>query len=148
MKPSAITAVALQPLAIFALGIAMGYLLSGASQIPHWSKRVSKDKGVFFLGVTLKFKTVEGKEKVKELFKPVADYVATHEMSTVSYEMLESDKDDKLVYIAERYQTKDAYLNIHKKSPEFLKFRAKLTELSDTYEMEGNSYIESNIGFF
>lgn len=51
--------------------------------------------------------------------------------------------------IFERYVDKDAYLNIHKKSKEFIEFREKLQDMikAEVVKLDGNSYIESNYGY-
>ena len=84
-----------------------------------------------------------------ELFKPLAHYVATYEPGTVSYDLLQSEKDPLRIYLVERYIDKVAYLEVHKKSKEFISFRAKLQKMQDDklVYLEGDSFIESNVGF-
>ena len=85
------------------------------------------------------------KYKFATEFSKFADYVLSHEPTTLSYETAESDKEDNQVVIIERYVNKDAYLNIHKKSAEFLEFRGKLAAMD--VEISGHSYYETNTGF-
>jgi hypothetical protein len=63
--------------------------------------------------------------------------------------VLESDKDDKKIFVLERYVTKDAFLNIHRKSVQFITFRQKLSDMTDRKEatIEGQSYIETGLGY-
>ena len=99
------------------------------------------------MGITIKFKTPKDKQNFAEIFAPYAKFVATGEVETISYELSESDKDPLQIFLIERYTNKAAYLDIHRKTPEFVAFRAKLAELSATMTMDGHSYIESNVGF-
>lgn len=81
----------------------------------------------------------------EKAFTPLAAYVTEKEPHTVSYAYARSDKDPKKIMIYERYRDKEAYLDIHKHSEPFLKFRPQLQELDAT--IEGESYLESNLGF-
>jgi quinol monooxygenase YgiN len=109
--------------------------------------RETVNKGAFFLGITIKFNTEEDKKVFFSIFGPYAQFVATTELGTISYELSESDKSNLQIFLVERYINKEAYLDIHRKTEEFIKFRSKLSELSTTMVMDGHSYIESNLGF-
>jgi quinol monooxygenase YgiN len=109
--------------------------------------RRSKHRDAFLLAITIKFNTVEDKQKFIEIFDPYAKYIATVEPGTISYELSESDKSPLQIFLIERYVNKNAYLEIHRKTETFINFRAKLTDLSATMTMDGHSYIESNVGF-
>jgi quinol monooxygenase YgiN len=101
-----------------------------------------------YIGVKIVFPTIEAKETFINDFIPVAEYVRKYELTTISYELLLSDKDKLLIYILERYVNKKAYLEIHKKSNEFLTFREKFQKLiNDGAKVDGESYVETNIGF-
>ena len=52
-------------------------------------------------------------------------------------------KNELLVF--ERYVNKEAYTDFHRKSIDFMNFRAKLSKMD--VKIEGHSYVESNIGF-
>ena len=45
--------------------------------------------------------------------------------------------------------TKDAFLNIHRKSAQFISFRQKLSDMTERKEatIEGQSYIETGLGY-
>lgn len=102
----------------------------------------------FYLGVAITFPSNEDKETFIELFKPMAKYVEDYELGTLSYQLQQSDKDPLRVHVLERYKDKDYYLNVHKTSREFLAFRAELQKLFDKgAKVEGQSYIETDIGF-
>ena len=110
-------------------------------------KRFSTGKSEFFLGVAITFDSEHYKEEFKKSFKPLAEYVMENEFSTLSYKLSESDKDSLKVFIAERYDSKESYLEIHRKSKQFLLFKKQLTNMSNHLEIVGHSYIESNLGF-
>ncbi|CAM9975915.1 unnamed protein product, partial [Heterosigma akashiwo] len=103
----------------------------------------------FVLGVTATFVSVEHKREFVRLFRPVAEYVKQQEKTTLSYELLFSDKDELRIYIFEQYENKSSYLNIHKRSAEFLSFRADLQGMLDKKHaaLEGDSYLVSGLGF-
>jgi quinol monooxygenase YgiN len=106
----------------------------------------SREKeGVFVLAVTMRFKTTSDYEKFVAIWTPVADHCRNYEPGTLSYEMMQSDKDPNQIMILERYATKDDYLEVHKKSAPFLTFRPQLAALEP--EIAGQSYIESNVGY-
>lgn len=110
----------------------------------------SKSSEVFSLLVTAKFDTIEHKTEFLAVFGPYAEYVKTHEPTTLAYEVLLSDKDPLQLLIMERYQDKDhAYLEVHRSSAEFLAFRPKLKAMQDQgfVELSGHSYLDAGLGF-
>ncbi len=132
-------------------GIVIGAALfnfSGHNKISS-GPRKSAVEGAFVLGVSVKFQTIADKDNFKELIRPVADFVSKYELNTISYEVMESDKEPTQIYILERYKTKFDYLEVHRKGEAFLVFRGKFQELiaSGKATLDGHSYIESNIGF-
>lgn len=93
--------------------------------------RATAHKNVFFLGVTITFVDQKSKADFIELFTPYARFVAANEPTTISYELCQSDKNDLQLFVTERYVSRDAYLNIHRKTNEFQVFREKLAQMSD-----------------
>jgi quinol monooxygenase YgiN len=89
--------------------------------------------------------TITDKSRFAVLFSKLAEYVVNQEPTTLSYELAESDKEKNKVVVVERYVNKDSYILIHKRSPEFLEFREKMSEMD--IEINGHSYMETNIGF-
>lgn len=134
----------LSQIALITIGIGIGILISN---IYKGNNRVSNNESTFFLGITIIFKTMEDKNEFKLLFSPLAEYVKKNERNTLSYEMCESDKDPNRIFLIERYRTKHDYLEIHRKSEQFLEFRGLFELMKDKYTMEGHSYIESKIGY-
>ena len=140
-----VEAIVLLSVGIF-IGVTVSYGSRCLPQSPN-SYRTTKNKGAFFLGITIKFNTAEDKQNFIEIFGPYAKFVAAGETETISYELSESDKSPLQIFLVERYTNKEAYLDIHRKTDQFIAFRAKLTELGATMSMDGHSYIESNLGF-
>jgi len=102
----------------------------------------------FYLGVGVIFPSVREKEIFKVLFRPLAKYVKDNEPGTISYEVLESDKDENRILILERYVNKDYYLTIHRSSKEFLSFRGEFQKMIDAgAKVDGQSYLETGIGY-
>lgn len=134
-----------------AFGIFIGVTLAYTLFLRGPSARLSstKTKQVFLLSVIMQFKSLEAKEHFKILFQPYAEYVRMHEPQTISYMLYESDKDSLQVMIFERYINKDAYLNIHRISKEFISFREKLQAMvqESLVKLDGHSYLESSLGF-
>ena len=93
--------------------------------------RATAHKNVFFLGITITFVDAKSKAEFIELFTPYARFVAANEPTTISYELCQSDKNELQLFVNERYVSKDAYLNIHRKTNEFQVFREKLAQMSD-----------------
>ena len=142
------------------LGAVLTYLLVSPSSSPSSSSTSSSSSGgcpyarryaadnAFFLGVAITFPSVEEKSQFMEMFKPLAKYVENYELGTLSYELMESDKEALRIMILERYKDKDYYLNVHRTSKEFLSFREKFQDMINKgTKVDGHSYIESGIGF-
>lgn len=130
-----------QQVILVTLGIGIGILMNSLY------KSYNVNRNTFFLGITIVFNTSADKDEFKTLFTPLAKFVKANEPDTLSYELCESDKDEKRIFLIERYTTKNAYLEIHRKSEPFLKFRGLFESMKQKYTMEGHSYIESNIGY-
>lgn len=131
-------------LAAFATGLLVSYLWNPS---PASVRRENTNK-TFYLGVTITFPNEAEKKYFIELFRPLATYVEKFELGTISYTILDSDKQNNKVYILERYKSKEYYLSIHKSSPEFLSFREKLQQMvTKGAVIEGDSFLETGIGF-
>lgn len=103
-------------------------------------------KASFLLLVQLEFASVEDRIAAEEAWKPEADHCGRNEPGTLSYELARSDKNDRAVVIIERYADKDeAYLNVHKGSAAFKKFRPQLAALKP--KIVGESYVASDLGY-
>jgi quinol monooxygenase YgiN len=110
---------------------------------------------VFTLSVALKFRDEQAKSDFLSLLSTYSPYVEEHEPTTLTYQMMQSDKDSLEMLLLERYVNKNAYLNVHRKSPEFVRYREKVTALSGVdgggapgLVMQGSSYDDIEIGFF
>lgn len=120
---------------------------SSAGKGCPFARRYASDQA-FFLGVAITFPNAEDKTSFKDMFVPLAKYVEHYELGTLSYELLESDKDPLRIFILERYKDKDYYLNVHRTSEEFLSFRGKFQDMiSRGTVVDGHSYLETGVGF-
>lgn len=129
--------------------------VSGTSSSDRVSEYLddSNSQDQFILSIQLVFKTENGLEYFKDIFANMAKWVYNNENGTISYSMAVSDKDMLQVLIYERYVNKDAYLDIHKKSMEFLAFKKKMMAMNEEgvkdqlgWEMTGQSY-QKPVGF-
>jgi quinol monooxygenase YgiN len=107
---------------------------------------------IFTLCVTLKFHRIADKVLFQELFEPYARWVENNELTTLSYQLLQSDSNPLEIMLLERYASKSAYLDIHKKTEQFVAYKGKLIRLkginsSSTFEISGSSYYNADIGF-
>ena len=141
--------------ALVGVGCLVVGLLMGRYVLPRGFKpkkeliRASNEKNVFVLLVTITFPNVDEKNRFKKLFEPMAKYVAEKELTTVSYEVAESDKDERQVVVIERYADRKAYSEIHRNSAVFKEYKQRMKELDREGKMiiHGHSYYETNIGF-
>jgi len=132
-------------LALVATGAVFGALLMRASTS---SRRVQEPpRNAFVLCVTLQFKSERARDAFKSLFAGFAAWVRANEPATLSYDVLQSDKDALKVTIVERYATRGDYADVHRTSDEFLAFRAQLKSMEADYTMTGDSYLASDLGF-
>ena len=136
--------------AVLGAVLAMAFMKShsATTRNGHYYSSSGKES-FFFLGVTVKFRSLEDKQYFKSLFVPMANYVDKFEEKTMSYKLYESDSNPLQGFILERYVNKDAFVEIHRKSQEFNAFRSKLKtlEADKGVVLDGHSYIETDIGF-
>ncbi len=136
------------------LGAVLSYLIFSRQSTPNnpgsFSGSVLRRNAVdraFYLGVVIIFPDLNQKQQFINIFTPLANYVKEKELGTLSYELLESDKDPKRILISERYQSREYYLTVHKTSSEFLQFREGFQQLiANGTVVDGHSYYESGIG--
>ena len=113
-----------------------------------FSKKAKKEeaKPVWTLIVKLTFDSAEKVEQCKKLVGSYAQWIKENEPTTLSYQLMQSDKDPLQVCILERYKDKSySYAVLHKTSPEFFKFRPALAALEP--KIDGHSYEEDMTSF-
>ena len=113
------------------------------------SAAAGKENTPFTLLVTLNFATSALVSNFLAEIQPLCEYIGQHEPTTLSYEVLLSDKDDTMVTLLERYEDKDnAFLKIHRSSVPFQNFRAKLKAMEEKglVKVDGSSYLDSGVG--
>ncbi|KAL7529089.1 hypothetical protein ACHAXR_002791 [Thalassiosira sp. AJA248-18] len=144
-------------------GLFAGYCLGRWSTKNKAGPHVNVDGGAFVLVVNLKFSALVHRDAFLKLIEPVCKDVRANEgpsstlgsssgstETTLSYQVLISDKDPLMVMLLERYSDKErGYLEVHKSGSEFLKFRDHLKSMQDTKDVviEGQSYLETDLGF-
>ena len=106
---------------------------------------------IFTLCVTLNFQSTEGIDKFRPIFISYSDWVEKNEPTTLSYQLLRHDSKPLEVMILERYVTKDAYSNVHRKSDRFREFNSEFLGLQNIsggqFAISGNSYYDVPYGF-
>lgn len=133
---------------LFAAGLVAGIISCLAITSLFKTNTRFIEPNAFYLGVKIIFPNEDDKMTFETEFGQLALYIRRYEPNTISYELLQSDKDPLQVYILERYKTKIDYLEVHKKSEPFLAFREKFQKMIENgAKVEGDSYIESGIGF-
>ena len=154
---------------IFDIGYLYGSFHAETARGIEMSRPV-KSRGAFVLLVNVTFKSKRGlssisfmkkicryfnnemfnilsseKEDFADTFSKYTKYISIYEPTTLSYELVRSDTEENRLLLIERYVNKEAYTDVHKKSLEFLNFRAKLNRMDVI--IDGHSYFETNIGF-
>ena len=104
--------------------------LEQTSFVENDKKRAEHDEELM-RSITGKHNSIKEKvEQCKRLVGSYAQWIKENEPTTLSYQLMQSDKDPLQVCILERYADKsDAYAIAHKTSPEFFKFRPALAAL-------------------
>eukprot|EP01134_Creolimax_fragrantissima_P007248 CFRG7248T1 len=118
--------------------------VSGESFVDHavgYSKKnsspsVTDESSVVTLTVEIKFKTLEQKETMLNEFAVLAKYVEDSEPNTLTYKLLQSDKDDLYVNIWERYVAMTDKEDIHDVSKPFLSFMSEFKPMIERGELD------------
>ena len=85
---------------------------------------------MFILIVFVDFKNKKDMDLFKVNFKILQNYCLENESDfLIQYEYALSDKKDNRIVIIEKYLNKNYYLNIHKKSNEFLYFKNIISKI-------------------
>ena len=108
------------------------------------------EDNAFILSIMIEFQTRKGVQHFEKLFSSMAKWVQEHEQTTTSYSFATSDKDPLKGLIFEQYVNKEAYLNVHKSSSQFLDFKKRMVAMNDDdvretlgWNMTGQSYLLS-----
>ena len=133
--------------------VAAAYLLfSMYSRRSSTQTRADREKPTtasFILIVHVTFSSKKVKEDFKVLYAEEAEFCRKSEANTLSYELALSDRDELAGVIIERFRSKDDYLS-HKESSVFKRYREKLKKLEESgdVKLNGQSYYQSNLGYF
>ena len=111
-------------------------------------KKERKEKA-WVLAVVLQFKDEEAAATVLEAWEKLADYCFENEPILYHFEVAQSDQDPLKYNVFERYESKEAYLTIHKASDAFKEFKKVMVETQerDAVAINGSSYNELGQGF-
>ena len=103
----------------------------------------------FVLSVSLQFTDATTSKELIAAWKEAAEWCYKYEDFLFAYEIAQSDKDPLKYVIIERYRSKDDYVNTHRSSPAFKRFRPKMRALQDggRVVVTGDSYHELGVGF-
>lgn len=94
------------------------------------------------LAVQLTFSSEAKVTQMLEAIVPLIDYIRESEPTTLGYKVMRGDDEPLKVMVLERYVDKDnAYLKVHRSSPQFYTFKGKLKELDPL--VDGHSFNES-----
>eukprot|EP00667_Euglena_gracilis_P022106 EG_transcript_24472 len=102
---------------------------------------------VWVLEIRLRFKALTDRDKWIDMWRPIAAHVKQSETIALSYQLAISDEDPLLALVFERYTSKKEYLATHRTSPAFSAFKKASKDSGITVEMDGRSYVETDIGF-
>lgn len=95
---------------------------------------------MFILIVNITFNDSISKEIFIKKFKILQEYCLNYERDfLLQYEYAVSDTNSNMIVVIEKYNNKENYLNIHRKSNKFLNFKKQIKNLDIT--ISGNSYI-------
>jgi quinol monooxygenase YgiN len=137
--------------AVLQLGLRGGPGGIGIHAFSLETSKAAEETEFFSLMVELQFSNEAAKHVFLQEIAPLADHVEKNERAgTLTYQVLQSDKDPLHVLMMERYVDKEqAYLRVHKQSTAFLAFRPKLQALQDAGKVAitGHSYSDTRIGF-
>ena len=95
---------------------------------------------VFILIINIEFKNINDMNHFINNFLVLQKYCLDKEKNfLLQYEYAISDKNKNKLVIIEKYTNKESYLNIHRKSKQFLNFKEKIKNLN--LIINGESFI-------
>ncbi len=103
---------------------------------------------VFVLAVSLEFESEAERDAWVEIWRPLAAHVARAEPDTLAFELAIADTDPRRALVFERYVDKHAFVEIHRRSEPYLAYKAATAALERPPRVSGQSYFETNVGFF
>ena len=94
---------------------------------------------MFYLIINIDFENLDDKDYFINEFKVLQEYCNKNEPFLLQYEFAISDHNNLRIIIIEKYDSKENYVNIHRRSSNFLSFKDKIKHLK--ISIQGNSYI-------
>ena len=112
-------------------------------------RKKERKENAWILAVVLQFKDEKSAATVLEAWEKLANWCFENEPILYHYEVGQSDQDPLKYNVCERYESKEAYLNIHKASEAFKEFKKVMVETQerDAITITGSSYNELGLGF-
>ena len=103
----------------------------------------------FVLEVKLDFQDEATAKELMDAWAQAAAWCLENEPFLYHYEWSKSDKRPLSYLIYERYRSKDDYVNAHRSSPAFHRFRPRMRALqaSERVKVTGDSFVELGVGF-
>jgi len=108
-----------------------------------------QQRRAFVLAVRLRFRSVAERDAWIAVWRPLAEAVRRDEPRTLSFELSVSDRDPTQVLVFERYAARGDYVGLHRSTEAFQLFKSASASLPffESIAVEGESYVESGIGF-
>jgi quinol monooxygenase YgiN len=108
-----------------------------------------QQRRAFVLAVRLRFRSVSERDAWIAVWRPLAEAVKRDEPRTLSFELSVSDRDERHIMVFERYASKSDYVGLHRGTSAFAEFKRRSAALPffEAIAVEGESYVESGIGF-
>lgn len=108
-----------------------------------------QQRRAFVLNVRLRFRSVGERDAWLAVWRPLAEAVRRDEPRTLAFELAVSDRDPTSVLVHERYASRADYVQTHRSTAAFCEFKARSAALPffEFISVEGESYLESGIGF-
>jgi quinol monooxygenase YgiN len=88
-----------------------------------------------------------GAPRLLELARPLVEHARAREPQTIGYEVLLSDRDPDEVLMLERYTSREAMLDPHKRSAPFLEFKRRVDAENLLVSKAGSSWLGSGVGY-
>ena len=117
---------------------------SSFSTTNNLSHQKEKGSTAFVLSIVLTFSSEQDANYLIKNWNELSEYCYRNEPGLLSYKVSKSDKLENTFLIFERYSTKDYYLNVHRNSEAFHRFRPLLGKMvqDGVVTVSGESYVE------
>mmetsp|Transcript_15057 Transcript_15057/g.45515 ORF Transcript_15057/g.45515 Transcript_15057/m.45515 type:complete len:164 (-) Transcript_15057:627-1118(-) len=101
----------------------------------------------WLLVVSSKFQSLEDRDALLEHVRRIAQQSANHEPGTLGFQVAIADNDPLRILVFERFANKEAWLEAHRNSTVYKKYKAWQAAANIQAETTGQSYDELGWGF-